>query len=106
MDFGYDPSDELVESDTSSLFNPHDKDDIKLSRRRRLTNLAQKLTKENVQEIRRDEKNRDEEGRSTALAAGPSEAIVSSGRATAGGSFAGGLQDKLFAKMVQQILPA
>ncbi|KAF3936897.1 hypothetical protein ABW19_dt0206238 [Dactylella cylindrospora] len=91
-------------SSSSRYLHPDDTPESGGRRRRHLAKLAKHLRNEGLKDIRLDNKNKDEEGRNTGFAAGPTEGIVSSGDRSLGG-FASGLQDKLFAKMIGGILP-
>ncbi|KAK6538898.1 hypothetical protein TWF694_010455 [Orbilia ellipsospora] len=110
-------SDASVSSDISNddpvLLHPDDTPDSTSGRRR--SKFAKRVskhyhrTKDGLKETREDLKNKDEEGRNTGLAAGPTENIIASPdfrdfKSLSG--FASGLQDKLFAKMIGGILPA
>ncbi|KAF3917917.1 hypothetical protein ABW20_dc0108962 [Dactylellina cionopaga] len=108
--YTYDDSDDGTHTTTRHL-HPDDVPEPTGRRRKFATTLAKhyQRSKESIQEARGGLKNKDEEGRPTGLAAGPSENIIASPDFRdfkSLGGFASGLQDKLFAKMIGGVLPA
>ncbi|EGX54351.1 hypothetical protein AOL_s00004g384 [Orbilia oligospora ATCC 24927] len=112
-----DDSNGFPDSDVSSrsFLHPDDTPGTNSSSSGRRRHFATKIakhyqrSKESLKEAREDLKNKDEEGRPTTFAAGPTENIISYPDYRdfkSIGGFASGLQDKLFAKMIGGILPA